>query len=278
MRHVVHRARALASSSHPLPSAVVTLLSAGLAVSADLPRGRVLLLTGTVLAGQLSIGWSNDHLDAERDRAARRPDKPVALGAVSPGAAGTAALVALGVALALSVGLGGPGFAVALVGTACGWLYNLGVKATVLSWVPYAVAFGSLPALVTLSASPPRLPPAWALVAAALLGVAAHLANVLPDLRADRDAGLRGLPHRLGERGTALCATFVLLAGSMVILVGPGGRPGPWSWACAAAVAAVTAVAATVARRDPSSRRFFLAAMLVAALDLVSFALRGSRL
>jgi len=39
-----------------------------------------------------------------------------------------------------------------------------------------------------------------ALVAAALLGFAAHFANVLPVLRADAATGVRGLPQRLGPR------------------------------------------------------------------------------
>ena len=76
--------RALALSCHPLPSVAVTALSAGLAALAHLPLGRGVLLTATVFTGQLSIGWSNDYLDAERDRAVRRSAKPVAAGAVTP--------------------------------------------------------------------------------------------------------------------------------------------------------------------------------------------------
>ena len=61
--------RALALSCHPIPALAVTALSAGLAALAHLPVGRGLLLTATILTGQLSIGWGNDYLDAERDRA-----------------------------------------------------------------------------------------------------------------------------------------------------------------------------------------------------------------
>ena len=62
--------RALALSCHPIPSVAVTAISAGLVALADLPIGRGALVTGAVFTGQLSIGWSNDYLDAERDRAA----------------------------------------------------------------------------------------------------------------------------------------------------------------------------------------------------------------
>ena len=235
-------------------------------------------MTGAVFAGQLSIGWSNDYLDAERDRAVHRSDKPVATGAVTPRTAGAAALVALIVAFALSATLGLGGGAAALLIVVCGWLYNFGLKATIASWLPYAVAFGMLPAVATLSASPPRWPAAWAMTAGGLLGVAAHLANVLPDLREDVATGVRGLPHRLGARATAIVGAAILLAVSAVILFGPGHQPGPWRWAGFVTAVLVAGTAAAGAYRDPSSRRFFLATILIAALDLVFFMLSGTHL
>ena len=270
--------RALALSCHPVPSLGVTALTAGLAALASLPLGRGLLVTAAVFTGQLSIGWSNDYIDAERDRAVRRSDKPVASGLVAPRIAGIAALVALIGNLALSAALSWPGGGAVLVITACGWAYNLGVKATVLSWLPYAIAFGMLPAVVTLSASTPRWPAAWTLAAGALLGVAAHLANVLPDLSADAATGIRGLPHRLGAKATALAGALILLAASAVILFGPGGEPGWWRWSGFAAALLVAGTAAASAYRDPTSPRFFRATILIAAMDLAFFALSGTNL
>lgn len=270
--------RALALSCHPIPSLAVTAISAGLSALADLPIGRGALVTGAVFTGQLSIGWSNDYLDAERDRAVGRPDKPLAIGAIEPRVAGIAAVIALASSLALSAALGWPGGAVAVATALSAWAYNLGLKATVLSWLPYAVSFGLLPAVATLAASPPRWPGAWALATGALLGVAAHLANVLPDLRDDIATGIQGLPHRIGARATALVAAAVLFAASAVILFGPPGRPDPWRWAWFAGALVVTGAAVLLALRDPSSRRFFRAIILIAALDVVSFALAGIRL
>lgn len=68
--------RELLRSCHPIPSVAVSSLSAGLAALAGLPLATGIQLSAAVLAGQLSIGWSNDYLDAERDRAAHRADKP----------------------------------------------------------------------------------------------------------------------------------------------------------------------------------------------------------
>lgn len=270
--------RALALSSHPIPTVAVTGLSAGLATLAGLPLGRGALVTATVFTGQLSIGWSNDYLDAERDRAVLRPDKPLATGALEPRVVGLAAAVALLTTIALSGALGWPGGAAALFTVLIAWAYNLGLKATVLSWLPYAIAFGMAPAVVTLSALPPRWPGVWILAACALLGVAAHLANVLPDLGDDVANGVRGLPHWIGAKATALTAAALLLTASGVILLGPTGHLDPWRWVCFAATVAVAGVATRLAYRDPSSRKFFLAIILIAAIDLSSFAFSGIRL
>src|SRR6476619_7249416 len=87
--------RALILSCHPLPTIAVTAISAGLAALAGLSFGRGALLVAAVFAGQLSIGWSNDAIDAARDRATHRSAKPVAQGAVSPRVVGVAAGTAL---------------------------------------------------------------------------------------------------------------------------------------------------------------------------------------
>lgn len=270
--------RALVLSCHPLPSLAVTALTAGLTALAGLPPSRAALATLTVFTGQLAIGWSNDAIDGERDRAVKRADKPVASGAITARVAGTAATIALGATVGLAVALGGSGGLAALVATLCGVLYNLGLKATAWSWLPYAVAFGTLPAVATLSAAPPRWPAVWALIAGALLGVAAHLANVLPDLGQDAATGVRGFPHRLGARTTALGGAAILTLATAVILFGSGGQSSTWRWAGFSAAALTGGVAAGIAYRDPSSRQFFFATMVIAGMDLSFFALSGSRL
>lgn len=265
-------------SCHPVPTVAVTALSAGLVALAGLPPGRGLLVVAAVFTGQLSIGWSNDYLDAERDRVVHRSDKPVAAGTVAPRMAGVAAAVSLILTLVLSATLGWRGGIAALVIVLCGWLYNVRLKATVLSWAPYAVAFGTLPAVATLSASPPRWPATWAITAGALFGVAAHLANVLPDLNEDIATGVRGLPHRLGAKGTALTAATTLLAVSAVVLFGPAGETGRWRWTALLVALGIATVATRDAYHDPSSRRFFMATLLIAALNLVFFGTQGTRL
>ncbi|WP_431198212.1 UbiA family prenyltransferase [Leifsonia xyli] len=90
-------------ASHPGPTVVVTVIAVGLGIGLGYPPGRLVLLALAILFGQLSIGWSNDWLDAARDRAVERADKPAARGDVSVSTVRTAAFVALVVALLLTL-------------------------------------------------------------------------------------------------------------------------------------------------------------------------------
>ncbi len=180
----------LAASCHPGPALAVTVVAALLSVGVGLSPGRTTLLTAAVLAGQLSIGWSNDLIDRHRDRRAGRGDKPLAGEALPPAAVRAACGVALAACVVLSLALGALAGSVHLLGVACGWAYNLGLKATAWSWLPYAVAFGALAAVPSLAGGDSV---AWWLpVVGALLGVGAHLVNVLPDLDDDAATGVRG--------------------------------------------------------------------------------------
>ncbi|WP_308117406.1 UbiA family prenyltransferase [Streptomyces fuscigenes] len=167
-------ALSLLGACHPGPTAAVTVLVAGLAVASGQGARGTLFATAAVFAGQLSIGWSNDAVDAARDVAAGRRDKPVARGAVPASGVLAAALLAFALCVPLSLLFGPLAGAVHLAGVAAAWAYNLGLKATVLSPVPYAVGFGSLPAFVALGL-PGAPAPAWrVVVAVALLGVGAR--------------------------------------------------------------------------------------------------------
>ncbi|MEP6559865.1 MAG: UbiA family prenyltransferase [Nakamurella sp.] len=272
--------RALVLSCHPIPSLAVTAISAGLAALAGLSLPRAALLVAAVFAGQLSIGWSNDAIDAARDRVSQRSDKPVASGAVSPRLVAVAAAVALVGAIVLSLALGLlPGLA-SLTVIACGWLYNLGLKATVVSFVPYAIAFGTLPAIATLALPQPQWPATWAVLAGALFGVSAHLANVLPDLDDDVHTGVRGLPHRLGQRATAVACPVLLAAAALVILFGTtgGSGPEPWRWVAAALLLLISAAGVVIALRRPTSRALFLIVIVVALSSILLFGFSGQSL
>jgi 4-hydroxybenzoate polyprenyltransferase len=176
-------------------------------------------LAGTVLAvlaGQLSIGWANDLIDAERDAAAGRSEKPVVSGQVSAHVLRVGIWTAGGACLPLSfAAFGIRGGLAHLLAVASAHGYNLGLKATVLSWLPYAISFGLLPAAILMGAGH-QAPWQWS-PAGAVLGIAAHLANVVRDIEADARVGLRGLPQRLGAR-TSTVGSIVLLVVAAALL------------------------------------------------------------
>src|SRR4051812_14844864 len=132
-----HLLRGLVLATHAGPTVAVTTVATLLAVAAGVGPGRTVLLAVAVLAGQASIGWSNDWLDAGRDRAVARADKPVVQGAVDPATLRTVALAAAGTAVVTSLALGLVPGALLLVLVASGWAYNLGLKRTALSGLPY---------------------------------------------------------------------------------------------------------------------------------------------
>jgi 4-hydroxybenzoate polyprenyltransferase len=218
----------LLRAAHGGPALAVTLLSALLALSARLPVDRGVLVVLAVFAGQLSVGWSNDLVDVRRDRQVGRDDKPLATGELAESTIRTACALAVAATVALSLACGWAAGLVHLALVAFAWAYNLGLKATVWSALPFALAFGGLPVFVWLADSPGRLPPAWLTVAAGLLGIAAHLMNVLPDLADDAATGVRGLPHRLGARASTVLTVLVLLAATVTMTWGSTATPVLW--------------------------------------------------
>ena len=147
-------------------------------------------------------------------------------------------------------------------------MHNLWTKRSVLSPLPYAVAFGSLPAVVTLALPVPVWPAAWVMVTGALLGVGAHLLNALPDLADDEATGVRGLPQRLGATVVRWLAPGVLLVGTAVAAFGPGIDA---EGVLLLAVCAVLAVVAVVAR----GRLPFVAAVGIALANVVALVVRA---
>jgi len=219
--------RGLLLACHPLPCAAVTAFAAAYAVAIGLAPGRVALLAAAVLAGQLSIGWCNDAVDAGRDRAADRRDKPVAVGLVGPAAVWTAAGVAVPVCLLLSFALGIVPGAVHTVCVAAAWAYDLGLKRTVLSPAPYLLAFGLLPGVASWSRADGAWPPPAVTVAAALLGLGAHFANTVGDTAADAVTGVRGLPQRLGPTASLVVTAVAVGVAAVVLGAGTAHRTPP---------------------------------------------------
>jgi 4-hydroxybenzoate polyprenyltransferase len=279
----VSRARgliyALMKASHPMPAIAVTAFVVAFALAAGVPGPRTALLAAAVFAGQLSVGWCNDYLDAGRDAAAGRWDKPVPAGLLSASTVGTGAVAALASAVALSVLLGTRPAVIHLVAVGSAWSYNAWLKFTPASFLPYLVSFALVPAVLvaaTLPGSP--VPRATIALAAGLLGVSAHFANTIGDERADAVTGVRGLPQRLGPRASAGVSAALVVAVAAVLLVLVGGRPLPVVFLAGAATLGGAGVAESVVRRSAGSALAFRLNVAAAALVVTGFVASGSAL
>jgi len=180
-----------------------------------------------VLLGQLSVGWCNDAHDAEHDVAADRQKKPVVRGMVDARTLRSAAVGALVSSVVLSVALLGPvagGWHVAAVLAA--WGYNLWLKDTPASPVPYAVAFAAIPVVVSTLVDPSAPVRASWVGVGALVGVAVHLANTAPDVESDRSVGRGGLACTLGAPTSRLLSVALLGGACALLLLIVDGGPG----------------------------------------------------
>ena len=217
---LVARAQGLLLGCHPLPCLAVTAFGTAYAGAIGAGPGRLAGVAGALMAGQLCVGWSNDAIDAPRDQAAGRADKPVSAGLVGARTLTVAALLAAIACGLLSFRLG----------AAAGWLhviavtsavgYNAGLKSTPVSPLPYLVSFGLLPLLVTFAVTGHGSIPGSRVVAAALLGVAAHFGNTVGDTEADAVTGVRGLPQRLGPRRSLIVMAVLIALAAVVLLTG----------------------------------------------------------
>ena len=270
---------ALIQASHPMPAIAVTTFVVAFAGTAGLAAGRTGLLAAAVFAGQLSVGWCNDYLDAGRDAVAGRHNKPIPAGRVPARLVGAGALLALAACIALSLLLGARPALVHLVAVASAWSYNAWFKFTPASFLPYLLSFGLVPAALvaaTLPGSP--APRGLIVVAAGLLGVSAHFANTIGDEQADAVTGVHGLPQRLGPRASAGVSAALVVAVAALLVVLVGGRPLPIVFLVGAGLLAGAGLAESVFRRTPGTALAFRLNVAAAALVVTGFVASGSAL
>jgi 4-hydroxybenzoate polyprenyltransferase len=243
-----------------------------MAVAAGI-HGRSALLAAAVLCGQLSVGWSNDAIDAPLDTRAARRDKPIVTGAISRQTVAWCAAGALILDVPLSLTLGWRAGLAHLAAVALAWSYNLGLKRTVLSVVPYTIAFALLPVVVAAMLPGSPLPQLTLIIAGAGCGTAAHFANTVGDSAEDAMTGVRGLPQRVGPGpSTVIAGGFVVLA-VIHVLIAAGATP---LTVGAAIVDGAIAAALPLALRVRGARRLAFRLVIAAvAVLVVAFVISG---
>ena len=171
-----------------------------------------------IFAGQLVVGWSNDLIDAPLDIAARRTKKPIVGKEIDINQLRKSIVFALFAALLLSLisPLGLIGTLIHFLGILSATLYNLKLKSTILSPLPYIVSFGALPWAIYLPTG--NQPPLWLFIDFMLIAVAFHFFNVLKDFQWDINQGVLGLPQRLG-RNASLIISILLVTTAILVFI-----------------------------------------------------------
>ena len=273
---VTRAVTSLLRASHPGPGIAVTAGASMLAGITGRDARGVAAVALTVAASQLAVGWHNDWLDADRDRATGRRDKPIPAGDVSRRLVGACAVAAAVATVPLAF-LSGPTAALAaIIGMLSSLSYNWPLKFTTLSVLPYVVSFAALPAFVVLGLPGSPRPPWWLLAAGACLGGGAHFANVLSDLDDDARTGVRGLPHRLGLLGSTVAAGILLGITSGLLVFGPDGSPATIALVGFCAALVVLFTGALAQWRRPTSRSAFRAVIVAALVDVALLLTAGT--
>jgi 4-hydroxybenzoate polyprenyltransferase len=264
-------------STHPGPSVAVSIVAVVLGIGLGLEPWRLGLLAVVFLLNQASVGLSNDWLDADRDRAVGRTDKPVALGQISAATVRSTAFATAVLAILLTLPLGLWATLAHAVFIVSAWTYNVGLKNTPASVLPYIVSFGLLPMVASLARAVPAVAAPWALALGSMLGIAAHFANVLPDLDDDERTGIRGLPHRLGRRVSGAVIYVALSVAGLLAFFGPAGEKTVLQW-IGLVLTLLLAVGMAVALRRPPTRLLFQLIIAAALVNVVLLSFSGDRL
>jgi 4-hydroxybenzoate polyprenyltransferase len=209
--------RALLRLTHPLPTLLNAVAAAALATVAGAPSNVAAQVALTMLGVHTFIGATNDYVDRHRDEG--RSDKPLARGQLPPRAARLMAAAGLTTGLTAAAQVSALTLVLAVLGAFVGFTYNVWMKHTALSWLPFAVGVSIIPAFAWSTVSSEIPAPILTLSLVALPGGAAlALQNSLADRALDAERGVRSAAVRLGE-ARALGALVALHAVAFAALL-----------------------------------------------------------
>ena len=210
--------KGLLKASHFGPTLLVTAISFGFATYYWW-EGPAYLIAFGVFTGQLVVGWSNDLYDYQDDLSHNRKNKPLISGQITKELLQNwLKWVTPFSFIANLIGpLGVKGGLVYMLGILCGVAYNFYFKFSVLSPLPYAIAFAALPSSIAISKG--ITPPVWMWLGGALFGMAAHFINVIKDMKEDQISKIGGLPQRLGSKNSIWVAIILVALGIAAIII-----------------------------------------------------------
>jgi 4-hydroxybenzoate polyprenyltransferase len=229
-------------------------------------------LAVAMTALQAGIGATNDLADAPADATAK-PAKPVPAGLVSRRAATTVAVVAIALGMGLSVPSGWGTVAIASAGLGVGLAYDLRLKGTAWSWLPFAVGLPLLPVYAWLGAVG-SLPAAFGVLVPAAIAAGAALAigNARADLERDVAGGVVSIATALGAGAAWALQVALLVAVGLAAVVSTAVSGAPTSQIVLVGAAALVPTLAAIGSRGLSpagrERAWEAAAVGVAAMGV----------
>ncbi len=210
--------KGLLKASHFGPTLLVTAISFGFATYYWW-EGPAYVIAFGVFTGQLVVGWSNDLYDYQDDLSHNRKNKPLVSGQITEELLQNWLkwVTPFSFIANLFGPLGVKGGLVYMLGILCGVAYNFYFKFSVLSPLPYAIAFAALPSSIAISKD--ITPPVWMWLGGALFGMAAHFINVIKDMKEDQISKIGGLPQRLGSKNSIWVAVILIAIGMAVLKI-----------------------------------------------------------
>jgi len=253
--------------THPFPSILDGIVVGAVAAIAGAAADRIVVLAVSMTLLQLGIGATNDVVDAPFDAGLKR-GKPIPAGLVPRQAAAALAVAWFigGLVAAATVGFAIAG--VALIVVAVGLTYDLRLKGTAWSWLPFAIGIPILPVYGWLGARG-SLEPAFALLvpAAILAGAALAIGNSIVDIERDIAAGRTSVAARLGRPRAARAAAGLLLTVAAAAWVSAARLPATLS--PAVGLVAVGAALISAHRADLAERSWRIEATAVAVMAVL---------
>ncbi len=262
--------------THPFPIAMVVALALILGIASareNLDAARLVRALATLFLSQVHVGMTNDYLDRELDAQAQ-PFKPLARGTVKPNEARAVIFASFALMLFFAITLGPIGFLLAMLGTLAGQIYNFWLRGTPFSWLAYMMGFAVLPFFVWDAVQSFSVVYLLLFPIGALLVVAVHLAQTLPDVETDRALGVFGLAASLGRERAARVMWLALIAAHALVLTTFFVLRFDLAVLLAAMLASLALIATSAmlyyARRTPASTRFVFRLIAPSALILVA--------
>jgi 4-hydroxybenzoate polyprenyltransferase len=210
--------KGLLKASHFGPTLLVTAISFGFATYYWW-EGPAYVIAFGVFTGQLVVGWSNDLYDYQDDLSHNRKNKPLVSGQIRKELLQNWLkwVTPFSFIANLFGPLGVKGGLVYMLGILCGVAYNFYFKFSVLSPLPYAIAFAALPSSIAISKD--ITPPLWMWLGGALFGMASQFINFRKDLKEDQISKIGGLPQRLGSKNSILAAVILIAIGIAILKI-----------------------------------------------------------